>query len=100
MFKNQQPSALLSFMLLFAETTSLDAFSISCLQISKQFAVTRLITRFFDDIPAIYNLLHYLNNTFSIFKNNQIHADENNNKVKKKSKKEAATKVSVCKTFM
>lgn len=31
----------------------------SCRVISKQFSTTRLITRFFDDIPAVYNLVEF-----------------------------------------
>lgn len=36
----------------------------SCRVIQKQFATTRLVTRFFDDIPAIFSLFDFMNTAY------------------------------------
>lgn len=99
--KNIESSILLRILLFFVEIDSIDAFSISCLKVSKQFAITRLILRFFDDIPAIYNLLKYLDS--SVLNSRQIKADENNIKIKKNNAKKprnVALKVGISKIIL
>ena len=60
---------------------SAHSLSISFKILAKQFGTTRLILRFFDDIPAIYNFYMYIKKTKSIstIKNKTNNKDENNN---------------------
>lgn len=78
--KDPESSIPLKILLFFVEINSIDAFAFSCLEVSKQFAVTRLITRFFDDIPSIYNLLNYLNSSLCNLAHIKFKSNENKHK--------------------
>jgi hypothetical protein len=57
---HEHDSFLLQIMFQFLSIEAIVALEYSLLLISKQFALTRLINRFFDDIPAVYNLFKHL----------------------------------------
>lgn len=58
--EEKNKSYFLKFLLYFYTFESLPHLAKSCQLISKAFGTTRLIMRFFDDIPAINNLISYL----------------------------------------
>lgn len=66
----RKDSILVQYIFLLIKFESIDSIASSCLVISKQFAVTRLITRFFDDVPAIYNLYKHFKIRSDVNKNN------------------------------
>jgi hypothetical protein len=84
------------FLLYIVSIESAHSLSISFKILSKQFATTRLILRFFDDIPAIYNFYVYINKIKSISTNNKpSKKDENNNIDEKKQSKNQVSKIYV-----
>ena len=81
----RRESSPLHFLLYLVSIDSLKHVSVSCRIVSKHFATTRLIMRFFDDTPALYNLYKYINSLRSaapvVKAAVKVKLDENNNPV-------------------
>lgn len=85
-FEKRGESTPLNLLLYLISIDSLRHVSISCRIVSKHFATTRLIMRFFDDTPAIYNLYKCISTLRSgpvspVKEAAKIKLDENNNPI-------------------